>query len=431
MNIKEQLEKRAKLITDARSVYDLAETEKRNLTVEEKKSVDKMMADAETIKTECDAADADEKRSQSLKDAEGSLKESRGRQVAGARTNTEPETRTIELRKGLDGSDRNVVIPVSKKMDEAFRSFLVTGDRQAYMAETRDLQKDLDVKGGYLSSPMEFNASLIQAVDNSVFMRQISNVLPPLATAASLGIPSLDTDVSDAEWTTELSFGTEDTSMEFGRRELKPHPLAKYIKVSDTLIRRSAVSADSIVRARLAYKMGVTMEKGYLTGTGAGQPLGVFTASNDGIPTGRDVSTGNTSTSMTFDGLKEAKYSLKGQYRNKANWMFHRDGVKQIDKLKDGEGRYIWQPSVVAGQPDRLLNLPLIESEYAPNTFTTGLYTGILGDFSNYWIVDSLSMNLKVAMELFIATNQIGYFIMFEGDGAPVLGEAFARVKLG
>ena len=76
--------------------------------------------------------------------------------------------------------------------------------------------------------------------------------------------------------------------------------------------------------------------------SGASQPLGLFTASDNGISTGRDVSTGNTSTSMTFDGLMEAKYSLKGQHQMNAEWLFHRDGVKQLAKLKDGDGQYIW-----------------------------------------------------------------------------------------
>ena len=167
-----------------------------------------------------------------------------------------------------------------------------------------------------------------------------------------------------------------------------------------------------------------------MTGHGAQQPLGVFTASNDGISTGRDVSTGNTTTSMTFDGLKEAKWTLKQQYWNGSQWIFHRDGGKQIDKLKDGEGRYIWQASVIVGQPDRLLGLPVNFSEYAPNTFTTGLYVGILGDFSFYWIVESLGMELQRLQELYAATNQIGFIIRAEIDAMPVLEEAFVRVKL-
>ena len=156
----------------------------------------------------------------------------------------------------------------------------------------------------------------------------------------------------------------------------------------------------------------------------------MFTASDDGISTSRDVSTGNEDTSVTFDGLKEAKYTLKPNYWPRARWIFHRDAVKQISKLKDGEGQYIWQPAVVQGDPDRILSFPVDMSEYAPNTFTSALYVGVLGDFSNYWIVDALDMEMQRLVELYAATNQIGFIGRKETDGMPVLEEAFVRVKL-
>jgi HK97 family phage major capsid protein len=55
----------------------------------------------------------------------------------------------------------------------------------------------------------------------------------------------------------------------------------------------------------------------------------------------------------------------------------------------------------------------------------------MLGDFSQYWIVDALTMTIQVLLELYAATNQNGYISRFESDGMPVLEEAFARVKLG
>lgn len=167
-----------------------------------------------------------------------------------------------------------------------------------------------------------------------------------------------------------------------------------------------------------------------MTGTGSGQPLGLFTASSDGISTSRDVSSGNTTTEIQFDGLKEAKYTLKGQYWSRAQWMFHRDAVKQISKIKDSNGQYIWSESVRVGEPDRLLGLPVRMSEYVPNTFTTGQYVGLLGDIMNYWIVDALTMTFQVLQELYAETNQVGLIGRMESDGQPVLEEAFVRVTL-
>jgi len=247
--------------------------------------------------------------------------------------------------------------------------------------------------------------------------------------AESLGAPSLDTDPADPTWTSELAIGSEDSSMEFGFRELNPHPLAKYIKISRKLWRK-VPSVESLVQQRLGYKFGVTAENAYLNGSGANQPLGVFTASDLGIPTSRDVSEGNLDDEIQFDGLIEAKYTLKSQYWPRARWIFHRDGQKQIAKLKDGNGQYIWRESVRVGEPDRVLGLPTHMSEYAPNTFTTGLYVGILGDFSFYWIADALAMEFQRLVELYAATNQIGIIGRLESDGMPVLSEAFVRVKL-
>jgi HK97 family phage major capsid protein len=248
--------------------------------------------------------------------------------------------------------------------------------------------------------------------------------------AQSLGAPSLDTDISDADWTSELATGAEDTALKVGKRDLHPHPLAKRIKVSNKLLRLTGGGAETLVRDRLGYKFAVTEEKGFLTGSGAQQPLGLFTASAHGISTGRDVNADNTTTEIRFDGLKNVKYTLKGQYWSRARWIFHRDALKQIAKLKDGEGRYIWEQSVQVGQPDRILRFPVHMSEFAPNTFTTGLYVGILGDLSHYWIADALTMQLQRLVELYAETNQIGFIGRMEVDGMPVLEEAFVRVKL-
>jgi HK97 family phage major capsid protein len=144
------------------------------------------------------------------------------------------------------------------------------------------------------------------------------------------------------------------------------------------------------------------------------------------------VSTGNTTTTITADGLIEAKYTLKPQYQNSptCRWMFHRNALKMIRKMKDGDGQYLWRPGLVGDKGDMILDVPFIMSEYVPSTFTTGLYVGIIGDFRFYHIADALDPSIQVVIELYAATNQTGYFIRLETDGLPVLEEAFARVTL-
>ena len=54
----------------------------------------------------------------------------------------------------------------------------------------------------------------------------------------------------------------------------------------------------------------------------------------------------------------ELFYSLRSPYRKKAVWVLNGSTVKALRKLKDGNGNYIWQPSVAAGVPDTILNRP-------------------------------------------------------------------------
>ena len=126
--------------------------------------------------------------------------------------------------------------------------------------------------------------------------------------------------------------------------------------------------------------------------------------------------------------------ALKQQYRRNARWLFHRDAVKMIRKIKtgiSGDTTYVWQPSVAAGQPDTILGYPVLESEYVPNTFTANLYVGILGDFSQYYIAESLAMSVQRLTELYAETSQVGYIIRAEVDAMPALPAAFRRVTLG
>ena len=218
--------------------------------------------------------------------------------------------------------------------------------------------------------------------------------------------------------------------MKFGKRSFVPQPLAKLLKVSKKLV-RLVPSAGAFVTSRLAAKNGIAEEKAFMTGTGSNEPLGIFTAAtNAGITTGRDTTLAKSNT-VQGDDLMSTRGALKSQYKKNAQWLFHRDVIEILTKLKDGEGQYLWRPGLEQGQPDRLLGYPVLESEYAPSEFSASLYIGMLADFSAFWIVESLSFSVQVLVELYAATNQNGYISRSEIDGAAVDEQAFARMKLG
>lgn len=322
------------------------------------------------------------------------------------------------------GDDKNT------QVRKLFEGYLREGSREA-ISQYRALQQDNPTQAGYLVAPEKFVAEIIQEKNNLTFMRQICRVLPALEKAQSLGFPKRTARMNTFGWGTEIQAPTPDTALTFGKREFKPNPGTGGILVSKTLVRNAAIDIEAYLRSEMAYNQATNEEQAFMVGDGVGKPLGVFIASPDGIPTTRDIATDNTQTAITFDGLKNAKYSIKQQYQSGLTWAFHRDAIKMLAKLKDSEGQYVWQQSVVAGEPDVLLGYSVKMSEYVPNTFTQGLYVGLLGNFKEgYWICDSLTMEMQALMELYALTNQIFYIARSETDGAPVLDECFARVTL-
>lgn len=414
-------QRRSKALADARAINERAiKDNARALSTEERTQWDRHIKDVSDLKDEIDRC---ERQLALEKELEGvSERDLSGQPGADARD--------------LVTSATQGDVELAKRQQAAFGKFLRSGLTVLNDTEKRDLSVGSGPDGGFTLAPQQWVNNLIKFVDDLTFIRQKATK-HLLTTSESLGMPSLDTDIADADWTSELATGSADTAMKFGRRELKPSPLAKRIKVSNKLIQRSAQPVEALVQQRLGYKFAVTEEKAFLTGNGVGKPLGLFVASDSGIPTSRDVSSGGTSLSATAgansqagaDAMINMKFSLKAQYWAKAEWLFHRDILSIIAKFKDANGQYMFRESLRSGESDTLLGRPINMSEFAPNTNTTGLYIGLLGDFSFYHIADALSMQVQRLVELYAESNQTGYIGRMEVDGMPVLSEAFARLK--
>lgn len=412
MKIRELRTKRAELIAKARKLQDTADAEKRALTTDETTQFDRMLDESEELRTQVEKLER-------LETAEAEMRTG---------IDEAAERRRMAGEDPGDAEKRTAVEAKEKELrTKAFRSLLVGGHRSLSETEIRALSVGTPSEGGYTVAPEEFSTALIQAVDDLVYLRAWGTGTM-VKSSNGLGIPTIETDPSDPAWTTEVLTGADDAAMTFGKRELRPAPLAKRIKVTKSLVRESALNVDAIIRQRLAYKFATALENSGMTGNGTGQYLGVFTASASGIPVARDV-VGGTAALPTGDGLIDVKYGLKQQYWSRARWIFHQSIAKLVAKLKDTEGQYLWHQSLREGEPDMLLGLPMHMSQFSPSTIGTGNYFGILGDFSHFHYADVMGVEVQVLTELYAETNQNGYIGRMESDAMPVLAEAFVRAK--
>lgn len=420
---REKRQKRAQLVEEARAILSKADDEKRSLTAEDRQQYDRIWGEQGKLKTQIE----DEERRNDLEREETKLRmrqeEEDRRQKAGE-----------EKKKAGEEEEERRLDP---RATEAYRSlygkFLRATNPVLGSEEFRALQSDDDEAAGYLIVPEQTVEGILKTLDNVMIVRQLAQKIT-VKRARKLGIRKETAALSTFQWSAEIQDTQPhgDASQKFGKKELEPHYLSGELKISQDLL-RLVPDVDSYMRGRLAYNAGVVQEQAFMTGDGAAKPLGLFTASDDGISTSRDVSTKNTTTELKPDNLYECKYTLPQQYRLSASnrWIMHRTTVKKIAQMKDGEGNYLWQMGLRGGEPDTVVGIPVVESEYAPSTFTTGLYVALLGDLQYYIIADALDYELRRLDELLARTNQSLFICRMKCDAMPVLEEAFVRSKLG
>jgi HK97 family phage major capsid protein len=325
---------------------------------------------------------------------------------------------------------------------QAFRRAIVNGVSVLSPTEKRAIIQSDDTLGGYLMAYEEFVAELIKAVDNEI---EIQSLCPAFTLSKSkrIRLPSYDTLATNATWTSELTSPTADSAMSFGGRMVEAWPLAKLIKISVDMLQEASIDSvraaddsgangpiENLLKTELVRSQAYAIEEAYLTGNGVGRPLGIFVASDDGIPTSADTTVDISANGTLADDLLNVYYALKKQYRKRARWILSRQALKTIRLLKDGEGRYLFQAGESADVGDRLNGTPIIESEFVPNTLASGTYFGALADLSFYQTVQTKTVQWYELRELYVTAGQVGFYTVIHRGGRPLLSEAFKRIKV-
>ena len=87
-------------------------------------------------------------------------------------------------------------------------------------------------------------------------------------------------------------------------------------------------------------------------------------------------------------------YALRARYRNNAQWLTSKLILAAMRKYKDGDGRYLWQPALTAGQPATFLGYGITEAEDMP-ALAANSFPLAFGDFKEgYLICDRVGMRI-------------------------------------
>ena len=276
------------------------------------------------------------------------------------------------------------------------------------------LREGTDSEGGYLV-PDEFERTLVEALEEENVFRTLAHVIK--TSSGDRKIPVVATKGS-ASWIDEEGV-YQDSDDAFSQVSIGAYKLGTMIKVSEELLADSVFDLEAYISKEFARRIGAREEESFFTGDGKGKPLGIL-AAKDGAEVGV---TAASATAITADEVIDLFYSLKAPYRKNAVWVLNDATVKQIRKLKDSTGQYLWQPSLVAGTPDTILGRPVKTSAFMP-VAAAGAKTIAFGDFKYYWIADRQGRTFKKLSELYAANGQVGFMGTQRVDGKLVLPEA-------
>ena len=277
-----------------------------------------------------------------------------------------------------------------------------------------------DSEGGFLV-PDEFERTLVESLKEENIFRSLAKVIQ--TSSGDRKIPIAATK-GTASWIDEEGAIPESDDT-FGLVSIGAYKLATMIKVSEELLNDAFFNLPQYIAKEFARRIGAKEEEAFFIGDGVGKPTGIFNETGGG-----EIGVTAGAAAIKVDDVMDLFYSLKAPYRKKAVFLTNDSTVKAIRKLKDSNGQYLWQPSLTAGEPDRILNRPIKTSSYVPQIGETGSKVMAFGDFGYYWIADRQGRSLQRLNELFATTGQVGFKATQRVDGKIILPEAVKILQM-
>jgi HK97 family phage major capsid protein len=410
--LKELREKEAELVAKARAKMDEIKDDTSEARAKEiEAEYDAIIADADKANTEADALEARLKKQDELAEREREQEE-RARRPDPRRPSNDPSPADEGVRKREAAARR-----------AAFQGYLRHGmeglsrDQRALLVREPDAEQRAQgvasaTAGGFLV-PEGFMPELIVSMAlygpmlNAAIVRALDT-----ATGASIPWPTMD-DTSNTGAIIAENTQVSSTEVTFGVRTLGAYKYtSNVVLVANELLQDSTLDVETIVRNAMAERIGRIGNTHLTTGDAASKPNGIMNAAGAGA-------TAASSTAIVFDDLINLEHSVDPMYRSdpSCRWMFNDNTLKAIRKLKDGEGRYIWQPAdVQAGAPRTILGYPYSINQAVADIATTAK-SAAFGAFNRYVRRVVNQFAIRRLNERYADYDQVGFIGFARLDG--------------
>lgn len=334
-----------------------------------------------------------------------------------------PEWRAAAQKLGVNINERSFPFKMSPYQPRSTKSDEMNKWEQRALTLTT-------TAGGYLVSP-EMNRAL---EETRLYFGPMLQVAYTLRTdsGAAISIPTFNGTATKGRI---LGVNTQITQTDpaFGSVSLGAYKYSSDgVLVPVELIQDSGVPIGDFLGRILGERIGRIVNEHTTTGTGTTQPTGVVVGAGAvNLGTGTAAGFGSFTTGAGVVNLLKILHGVDLAYRNggdSVGWMMNDATLQTLAGAVDSTGRPIWMPSLVAGEPDRLLGYRIFINNDMTATPANNARTVLFGDFSKYWIRETRDISVVRDDSRFVDFHQTLFLAFARYDGALINS---AAVKAG
>ena len=278
--------------------------------------------------------------------------------------------------------------------------------------EVRGLATQFGDQGGYLRSPGSLSAAFELNLLAFGGVRQVAQEITT-QSGEDYYWPNVDDTGNKGEQLGEATtIGTNVQPLigmqRWGAFKFSSRP----VFISSELLEDDQYDLASTLGEMLGTRLGRITAERFATGSGAGTAEGIVTGSKLGV-------TAAAATKFTFDEVVELIHSVDPAYRSMpgVGFLLHDKIVSFLRRLKDGEGRYIWQSGVTDGRPDSLYGYPVGICQEMDSSLVSGAKPLLFGSLGHYKIRKVRDVRMYRLVERYRDIDQDGFVAFIREDG--------------
>ena len=377
-------------VDEARALHTKAQEESRSFTQEENTKYNDLMTEIDNRKSEI------EREERLQREEMGSREEER---------QTDPERVAHEWRGGI----------------AEFMQTVIASPSDVRLQEYRQQAMGVGVTGGFMV-PTQWNDQIRQLQPQDAVVRPRAEVLEPGDPPdAAITFPALNQTGArgvysgvTVQWIAEGA-GKPETDFRLLQVTLEPQEVAAHIFLTDKLLRNSR-TASQLATTLLRRAIIAAEDSAFLTGPGAGQPLGIVNhpatiqVTRTGFPS---AAPGDNYVDMVN------MYSAIYDDGDPLLWIYSPTMLTQLMTTTDVNGNLIWTTSAREGEPNRIMGIPAIRNQRSPVMGQPGDL--LLVNLKKYLIKDGSGIFVGASDAPRYLSNQTAIKAFFNVDGQPWL----------